>query len=352
VGARCPHAHKRHAHKNNSSERRSIVVTISRRMFMTSAAIATTLALPSTRRLLAQTAQQIMPRNSGIYRFKLGNFNLLSISDGVLSVPAAVFASNATPEQLGEVLRQGFQGETLTADCNVLLIDTGRDKVLIDTGSGALNGATAGKLVENMAQAQIKPSDITAVIVTHAHSDHIGGFKGAGTGLLFPNARYYINKPEWDFWTGRSPQLPNFKGPAEMKQQFITIAQTQLNLIRDRVTLFEVNQEILPGLTAIPAYGHTPGHVAVRITSGDAVMVHTADTVHINTVNLWNPSWKPIFDADQEVAARTRQTVLAKIAGDRTLMFAYHFPYPGIGHLKPRPQGGFEWEAVNWQFES
>lgn len=308
---------------------------ISRRTFLTGAlaplsvGIATTFALPTTRHLLAQTVQRMMPRNAGIYRFKLGNFNLISISDGKLSVPAAIFASNATPEELNEVLKQGFQGETLTVDCNVLLVDTGQNKVLIDTGSGLLNGATVGKLIENLQQAQIQPSDITAVILTHAHGDHVGGLNGK-TGLTFPNARYFISNLEQNFWTGRSVEFPNFQGPADLKQQMITIAKTQLGLIRDRVTTFEVNQEFLPGFTAIAAYGHTPGHVAIQIASGDAVMIHTADTVHINTINLWNPSWKPIFDADQEIAAATRQAVLAKIAGDRTLMFAYHFLIPEL----------------------
>jgi glyoxylase-like metal-dependent hydrolase (beta-lactamase superfamily II) len=326
-------------------------MALSRRAFLASAAIATAAALPPTRQLLAQTTQRLMPRNAGIYRFKLGRFNLISVSDGALTVPAAVFAGNATPDQLATVLKQGFQQETLSADCNVLLVDTGRDKVLVDTGSGALNGATVGKLLENLQQAQIKPSDITAVILTHAHGDHVGGLKGT-KGLTFPNARYFINAREWNFWTGRSVDLPKFKGPAELKQQMMTIARTQLGLIRDRVTLFEPNQEFLPGFMAIPAYGHTPGHIALRIASGDAVLVHTADTVHIHTINLWNPSWTPIFDADQAMAAQTRQAVLAKIAGDRSLMFAYHFPYPGIGNLRPRAQGGFDWQPVNWQFTS
>jgi glyoxylase-like metal-dependent hydrolase (beta-lactamase superfamily II) len=330
---------------------------ISRRSFLTSATLAplacglaSAIALPTSRRVLAETAQQMISGNAGIYRFKLGAFNLISISDGQLSVPAAVFAGNATPAQLNDVLKQGFQGETLKADCNVLLVDTGKDKVLVDTGSGGLNGATVGKLVENLERATINPRDITAVILTHAHSDHVGGLNGAN-GLVFPNARYFINKLEWDFWTGKTVELPKFKGPDDLKKQMIQIAQTQLGLIRDRVKTIEINQEFLPGFTAIPAYGHTPGHVAIRIASGDAVMVHTADTVHINTINLWNPSWKPIFDADQDMAAATRQSVLAKIARDRTLMFAYHFPYPGIGHLRSRTQGGFDWQPVNWQFE-
>jgi glyoxylase-like metal-dependent hydrolase (beta-lactamase superfamily II) len=108
----------------------------------------------------------------------------------------------------------------------------------------------------------------------------------------------------------------------------------------------------LPGFTALPAYGHTPRHVAIRIASGDAMMMHTADTVHIQSINLWHPNWTPIFDADQEMAATTRQAVLEKIASDRTLMFAYHFPYPGIGNIHPRSQGGFNWQPVEWKFES
>ncbi|XZN91771.1 MAG: MBL fold metallo-hydrolase [Microcoleus sp.] len=323
---------------------------ISRRTFLTGA-IATSFALPTAGHLLAQTPQRTIARNASIYRFKLGNFNLISISDGILNPPAALFAGNATPEELKEVLRQGFQGETLAVDCNILLVDTGENKVLIDTGSGLLNGATVGKLIENLQQVQIQPSDITVVILTHAHGDHVGGLNGK-SGLTFPKARYFISKQEWNFWTQPSVDLPKFEGPAEMKQQAIQIAQTQLALIRDRVTQFDVNQEFLPGFTAIPAYGHTPGHVAIRIASGNAVMVHTADTVHIHTINLWNPSWKPIFDADREMAAATRQTVLAKIASDRTLMFAYHFPYPGLGHLRSRDRGGFDWQPVNWQFES
>jgi hypothetical protein len=192
------------------------IMPISRRALLTSAAslaagVTAAAALPATRPLFAQMAQRVMPRNSGIYRFKLGAFNLISMSDGKLNIPAAVFASNATPEQLKVALQEGFQRESLTADCNILLVDTGQNKVLIDTGSGSLNGATVGKLLENLQQAQIQPSEITAVILTHAHGDHIGGLKGTN-GLTFPNARYFISKPEWNFWTAQSVDLPKFKG--------------------------------------------------------------------------------------------------------------------------------------------
>jgi glyoxylase-like metal-dependent hydrolase (beta-lactamase superfamily II) len=326
-------------------------MAISRRALLASATLATAFVLPQSRQLLAKTAAKLMPRNSGIYRFKLGKFNLISISDGSLTVPAAVFASNASPEELKAALKEAFQPETMTADCNILLVDTGTDKVLIDTGSGSLNGATAGKLLENLQAADIKPTDITAIVLTHAHGDHIGGLKGTN-GLTFPNARYFINQKEWDFWTAKTVTLPTYKGPADLLQQMIQLTKTQLPLIKDRLTLVKENQEFLPGFTAIPAYGHTPGHIAVKIASGDAVMIHTADVVHLSAVNLTHPNWTPIFDGDQAVAAKTRQELLTKIADDRTLMFAYHFPYPGIGNLRPRTQGGFDWQPTQWQFES
>jgi glyoxylase-like metal-dependent hydrolase (beta-lactamase superfamily II) len=328
-----------------------MATTFSRRSFLKTAMLATAgAAIPGA--ILSKAMAQTMatPRNSGVYRFKLGDFELISLSDGQLSVPAAVFAGNATAEQVSAVLQAGYQSDTLTPDCNILYVNTGQNKVLIDSGSGGLNGESAGKLIENLALAGITPRDIDSIIITHAHSDHIGGLTTVAGALAFPNARYYIAKVEWDFWMARNVSLPLISLPDDVKQGFIQLAQQQLGAIRRRVTRFDFDKDILPGFYAVPTVGHTAGHTAVRITSGDAVMIHTADVVHTHTVNLWNPSWQPIFDADPVKAAETRQAVLAKIAQDRTLMYAYHFPFPGIGHLRPRDEGGFEWEPVQWQF--
>ncbi|NJR40556.1 MAG: MBL fold metallo-hydrolase [Leptolyngbyaceae cyanobacterium CSU_1_4] len=312
------------------------------------AAIAT--AVPVAWYTAAQ-AQTSKPRNAGFYRFKLGQFNLATISDGVLAAPAAAFAGDVTPEQLQAVLRQGFQSETLTPDCNILFVDTGTHKVLIDSGNGNLGGDTAGKLLENLALAKISPTDIDTLVITHAHPDHVGGLTDPAGMLLFPNARYYVPSVEWQFWMDSKVSLPKVRMPEEAKQTVIAVAKKQLTAIQDRVTQFKVNQEIIPGMTALSAPGHTPGHVALRIVSGEASLVHTADVVHTHTINLWNPDWQPIFDADPEQAAATRQSLLEKIAIDRTLMFAYHFPFPGVGHITPREAGGFDWEPVSWQFE-
>lgn len=328
---------------------------ISRRKFL--GALGCGVAIATLPPILAtRTAAQTRPvsafRNARAYQFQLGNFRLISISDGTLQAPAALFAGNATPEQLNAVLRSGFQSETLTPDCNILFVDTGTNKVLIDSGNGSGTAPTAGKLLENLAALQISPAEIDTIILTHAHGDHVGGLTGQADALTFPNARYYISSPEWNFWTAGNVRFPsNFRGGEQMADQMLRRAQQQLGVVRDRVTRFEFNREIIPGFTALGTPGHTPGHIALRIQSGNATMIHTADVVHIHTINLWNPSWQPIFDADPVLAAQTRQRTLAQIAGDRSLMFAYHFPFPGVGHIRPRSGGGFEWQPVQWQFE-
>lgn len=266
-------------------------VDLSRRSFLKTAALAAiATSLPVAFYATAQ-AQTPKSRNAGFYRFKLGEFNMATISDGVLAAPAVAFAGDVTPEQLKEVLRQSFQSETLTPDCNILFIDTGTHKVLIDSGSGNLNGDTAGKLVENMTLAQIAPADIDTIIISHAHPDHVGGLTDPMGVSLFPNARYYVPNAEWQFWMNPRVSLPKVRLPDEAKQGFIAVAKKQLTAIQGRVTRFEVNREIIPGIAAIPAPGHTPGHVAFRVTSGDSSLVHTADVVHTHTINLWNPSW-------------------------------------------------------------
>jgi glyoxylase-like metal-dependent hydrolase (beta-lactamase superfamily II) len=325
---------------------------VSRRIFLTSAigaAIASTVPLAYKSSVVAQNNGSTRLSNAKFYQFKLGDFQMTSISDGVLTVPAKVFASNASPTQLSEVLQQGFQSETLTLNCNVLLVDTGTQKVLIDSGSGFLTDPTAGKLIDNLKTLQIEPTDIDAIIITHAHADHVGGLLDSAGALAFPQARYFVSKTEYDFWTNPQVNLPDVQVDEKTKEQFISIAQKCLGAIKENVTQFEAGEEIIPGFSAIAAPGHTPGQVAIRIVSGNDSMVHTADVVHTHTINLWNPSWKPIFDASGDQAAKTRQEILSAIASERRLMYAYHFPFPGIGYLRSRSEGGFEWEPVGWK---
>ena len=327
-------------------------VNLSRRSLLKAAtfgAIATAIPPLLTSTGAAQEART--SSNPVFYRFRLGNFQAISITDGILTAPAALFATNASPQQLKQVLSDSFQSASLLAHCNILFVDTGRNKVLIDTGSGVLSGPTAGRLQTNLSTLGIRPTEIDTIIITHAHSDHIGGVTDAAGKLVFPKARYFVSQTEADFWTDPKVSLPKMKWEEEQKKQMIAAAQKQLGVIRGRMTKFTVNQEIIPGFSAIPAPGHTPGQVAIRISTGDTILVHTADVVHNQAINLWNPNWQPAFDADPVQAAQTRQQILEMVASERRLMFAYHFPFPGLGYVRPRNGGGFTWEPAVWQFD-
>ncbi|WNZ26812.1 MBL fold metallo-hydrolase [Leptolyngbya sp. NK1-12] len=331
-------------------------IRFSRRAFLQTASLATAAMVLPIASHAGQAAQVMQPspqlRNPGFYRFKLGDFELVSVSDGTLSVPAAGFAGNASPNQLAEVLQAGFETETLTAHCNVLYVNTGQHRVLIDTGNGALSGDTAGKLLANLQAAQINPADIDTIIISHAHGDHVGGLLDASGNSVFTNAQFYVPRLENEFWMQPQVSLPKMGLDEAAKQKMIETAKRQLGAIQSRLTIFEPEQEIISGFSAIPASGHTPGQVAIRIRSGNQFLTHTADVVHTHHINLWHPDWQPIFDADPAQAVEARQRILQQISDSRELMYAYHFPFPGLGHIRPRAGGGFTWEPVNWQFET
>jgi glyoxylase-like metal-dependent hydrolase (beta-lactamase superfamily II) len=331
-----------------------LLKNINRRTFLQIATLTTAaIALNSTSPMTKSVAEQKPPTqsNSPFYRFSLGDYQCISISDGTLTPPnAAAFAGNAPPQELTTALKDGFQtSENFTVNCNILFVNTGKNKVLIDAGGGFLVPPTAGKLVSNLKLLGISPREIDTIIISHAHGDHIGGLTDKNGKFIYPNAKYYINRGEFDFWTNPKASLPKIGGGEKMAADMIATAKKVLEAISKRVVKIDVEKEIIPGFFAINAHGHTPGHIAIRIKNKDISLIHVADAVHTHTVNLRHPEWRPIFDADAEQAALTRQRILSQIATERTLMYAYHFPFPGLGHIRERGEGGYSWEPMPWQ---
>jgi glyoxylase-like metal-dependent hydrolase (beta-lactamase superfamily II) len=267
------------------------------------------------------------------HRQMLGDIEITVLSDGHLVIPVSFLAVNAGRMQLDAALTAaGYVGDLAEPPTNVTLLRTGTDVILVDTGAGPHFMPTAGKLLANMDAAGVDPASVTKVVFTHAHPDHIWGtlddFDAAPN---FPNASYVIAAAEWAFWMADDVAT---KLPAD-RQSFGPGAQRNLKRIKDKVRLVKPGEDIAPGLRALDTSGHTAGHIAIEVISGNAGMLIIGDALSHAAISFAHPEWKPAadhHDADQAVA--TRKRLLDRLAADRTPIIGYHLPFPGIGRVE------------------
>lgn len=293
---------------------------------------------------------ETVPANSAIYRFKIGNFRAMVVSDGTLSFPISFFVPNADPNAVTAVLKDHFRStENVFTHINALYLETDEHNVLIDTGSGNAFGPTAGHLLENLAAAGIAATDIDTVILTHAHPDHIGGILDADGQLRLPNAQFYISQTESDFWTADTVDFPNSLLDEKTKAGLMAAAKGNLMAIRDRTTLFTMGDQVIPHIQAVDSAGHTPGQVSYLITSGDESLLATGDVFFSDPLNLENPDWEVVFDGDPEQAVIARRQLLKTVTAERRLLLVPHMPFPGLGHVRTQADA-YDWEPIVWQF--
>ena len=283
------------------------------------------------------------------YRFRWGEMEATVISDGALPLgpPAGGFPA-APPAELEGLLRGAFlPTDGITLEQNALVLNTGRQLILFDTGMGDSMGAdsrmfgpTTGRLLANLRAAGIDPAAIDMVILTHAHCDHCWGLVDAQGNRNFPNAQVAVSEADLRFWTDDA----NKRGPAFMNA-FIEGAKRNLNAYRDRMVMVRDEQPVVPGVTAMATPGHTVGHTVYAIESGGRVMVNTGDLAHHQVLLLRRPMWEFTFDSDPALSARSRTRMLQRVAQDRHAMLSYHFPWPGLGNVS-REGEGFAWHPA------
>jgi len=270
------------------------------------------------------------PLRAGMAQTSLGGFTLTSLSDGELRLPLSMALEYVPQDMRAEVTQQYGFGETVTPPCNVTLLQTDSHNILFDVGAGPEFMSSAGFLLDALDAAGLTPDDITDVVFTHAHPDHIWGLVDDFDDLLFTNASYMIGQAEWDYWS--DPDTVNTIDSG--RTTFAVGAARRLARIADQVTFFQDGQEILPGVAARATFGHTPGHMAFEVRQGNDAIMILGDCIGNHHLAFDHPDWKSASDQDTDMGVATRVALLDQLAYEQTQILGFHLPNTGIGRVE------------------
>lgn len=319
---------------------------LSRRHLLAGTALAAAgAALPHAAGAAAPQSGQQGP---GFYRFKIGEYEVTAINDGTWYRKLdAGFVRNAELPAVQNALSAAFlPTDVVPIPFTTLMINTGSKLIALDTGTGGALAAMmpqAGTFAANLAAAGIDPKAVDAIYISHFHPDHINGIKTKDNALFFPNASINVPEPEWAFWMDDG----NMSRAPEAAQFAFKNTRRIFGDVAGKVQRFAPGKEVEPGLMSIAAAGHTPGHTAFSVHSGNKSFLYIADATNNPWLFVRNPEWQAVFDADPNKATETRKMLLDRAAADKMLTHGYHWPFPASGYIT-KTASGYELVPKMW----
>ncbi len=281
-------------------------------------ATATSATAPAATAPVAPVAPQ-GTQNADVFRFKIGTLEAVALLDGAIDVAndgKTFGVGRPTADVTALLSTAGLPTDALHLSIQPLLLRDGVRTVLFDTGAADATWARAGKLQASLRAASVEPSQVTDVVLSHSHPDHVGGLLTRDGALAFPNAAVRLSSAEWEAMKGN----PN--------------AAALVAAIGPKVATFAAGAQVLPGVNAVAVEGHTPGHSAFEIASGSERLLYLGDAAHHYVVSVQRPEWTVQYDMDAPKAQAARRALLLRAAQDNLRVYAVHFPFPGVGHVK------------------
>lgn len=319
--------------------------TMMSRHLVASALLAWTAGAPSCA-LRAQTRVDQEPtialQGPDHFSFRVGRVEVTALSDGSNEENLHSVLRGVSATRIDALLSRAFMTNPVESNVNAFFFRLGNRAVLVDAGIGQFR-PSEGLLRQSLASIHVDPAEITDILITHAHFDHLGGLLHDGK-PSFPNATIHLSRIERDFFDNPANQAKNdYPGSIFGAASKVLRKEAAVGKVRT----FESGEEVVPGVIATVHPGHTPGSAFYQLRSGTARLVFTGDIFHVIAVQLPEPQTTIIFDVDQALAARTRKTALRAFAAERTLLAVPHGYFPGVGHIRANGKG-YEWAPMQY----
>lgn len=260
-----------------------------------------------------------------------GKKEITSVSDGHLVLPGSMLFAGMPQDELASILvTYEIPNDQVQRPCNLTLLRDEDRTILFDAGSGSGFMPSVGDIVDNLEVLGITPEDVTHVVFTHAHPDHLWGILDDFDDLIFADAEHMISQVEWDYWM--DTDTVNTIG--EQRASFAVGAARRLSAIEDQVTFFKDGEEVLPGVMAHETPGHTPGHTSFEIRDGSNALMVGGDAIGDHFVAFERPQWANGMDQDPELGASTRARLLDRLVTDDIGLLGFHLPEGGLGRVE------------------